>query len=93
MDELQEKIARLPVWAREYIKRLQIAKEPLVEECVKARRDKEVFERQAKKYSAANEALIQLLRCAAKGGSDWARVVVSTLEDYEIYKSGEEPKE
>ncbi len=91
MNELQEKVARLPAWAREYIKALELKPEALVNEAVKLRRDNAVLTERAKRLSESNEALMEILRYAGKAGmahrvSDWAATVVATLEGYEIFR-------
>lgn len=84
-----DRIAKLPVWARDMIKRLERANEPMIEEIVRLRRRNEVAEDKARNLSGANEALMEILRCAGRGGSDWAAAVVSVLEGYEIFKHEE----
>lgn len=87
MNELADKIARLPAWAREHIKRLEIRSEPLVEEAARARRELEEERARARRLSESNEALLELLRSAGRGSNDWAKTVVSVLESYEIFQS------
>lgn len=93
MTEMEEKIARLPLWAREYIKRPQIANEPMVDECVKLRREMTVLKARAQRIDNANGALMELLGKAGQSGLNWAAVVVSTLEGYEIYRDGDKISE
>lgn len=83
----REKIAKLPVWARDLIKRLEYANEPMVEEVVKSRRELAQLQAKVRSLSDANAALMEILRCAGRGGSDWAKIVVDTLDGYEIYRS------
>jgi hypothetical protein len=87
MDELQEKIARLPAWARAHIRHLEIRSEPAVEAAVIARRELEVAKKRLREVQSSNEALLEIIRCAGKGGLDWAKVVIDTLDSYEIYRS------
>ena len=92
MDDLSDRIARLPAWAREHIKHIKhISKcqEPLLEEAVRARYRANAAEARARRLLESNNALLELLRRAGEGGHDWAKLVVSILEGYEIYRSGE----
>ena len=86
---MDDRVDRLPVWARELIHRLEIANEPAIREAARARSDMVAAKEKAKRLSESNEALLEILRCAGRGGSDWAAAVVSTLEDYEIYQNTE----
>lgn len=88
--ELRDKVARLPAWARNLIKRLETANEPMVEEVVKLRREAERSKEIANRYRDANHALMELLSKAGFAGLDWARAVVDTLNGYEIFRG---PKE
>lgn len=87
MDELREKIARLPAWARDHIKRLEIRSEPAIEEAARARQALSKAEEKARRLSDSNEALMEILRCAGRGGNAWAAEVVSILENYEIFRT------
>lgn len=87
MTEMEEKIAKLPAWVREHIKHLQLRSEPLVEEAVKAGKEAKQQRERARRLSDSNEALMEILRCAGRGGSDWAATVVSVLDGYEIFRS------
>lgn len=87
MSELEEKIARLPVWARDHIRLLNIRAQPAIEECAKARREAETAKERCRKLSDANSALMEILSKAGQGGHDFARVVHSTLDSYEIFRN------
>jgi hypothetical protein len=87
VTELEEKIARLPVWAREHIKHLQIRNEPLVQEAARCRQIAERAETKAKRLSEANAALLELLNKAGQADLDWAKTVVDVLDGYEIFRS------
>lgn len=86
-DELHEKIARLPTWAREHIKRLETRSELAIEEAARARQALVKAETRVTRLSEANEAMMELLRSAGKGGLDWAWETVKVLEGYEIFQS------
>lgn len=86
LDTDRERIARLPSWARDLIKRLEYANEPMLDECAKLRRENEQLAKRTRKLNDAKSALVELLSCAGQGGSDWAATVVRTLEEYEIFQ-------
>ncbi len=90
MDELRDKIARLPTWVREHIKRLEVAAEPAIEEVVRSRRKIKDLEERCRRLSEQVEAMTEMFRSAAIGGNDGAKVVVSILEGYEIFQKSEE---
>ncbi len=85
----RDKVAKLPVWAQELIRRLELANEPLIEQAVKYRREATTASERAKRLSESNEALMEILRAAGRGGSDWADMVVRTLEGYSIFRDGD----
>ncbi len=85
----RERIARLPAWVRELIQRLEHAKEPLIDEIVRRRREASSLNDKCRRLSESLEAVMEILRAAGRGGSDYARTVVGVLEGYEIFRSGE----
>ena len=85
MDELQERIARLPAWAREHIKRLHGLPQALADEAANLRRKVTSLEERNRKLSDQVEAMTEMFRYAALGGSKAAKTIVSTLEGYEIF--------
>ncbi len=85
-DELNAKIAKCSVAIRDYIRRLEIAKEPLVEDAAKHRQTADRERSKAARYQNANAALMELLGKAAQQGLDWAKTVVDVLDSYEIFK-------
>ncbi len=86
----RDRISKLPAWVRDLIKRLEIANEPMIEECVKLRKENTILKERAKQLGESKEALLELLRRAGQGGSYWADVVVRTLESYEIFQKSQE---
>jgi hypothetical protein len=91
-NEEREKIARLPVWVRAIIERLEHANGPMLNEYVRLRHDNAKMQERARRLTDANDALIELIKCAgsvagAKHIHDWAATVIGTLEGYEIFKS------
>lgn len=83
----REKVAKLPVWAQELIKCLETANGPLLAEAARYRKEAEFAKTRMNNYASANQALMEILQCAKKGGSDFASQVVSVLEGYEIFRS------
>jgi len=80
-----EKVKKLPTWARDLIKRLEYASLPMIEEAATQRRKALIAEVKAKRLEDANSALLELLGKAGEAGLDWAKIVVSVLEGYEIF--------
>ncbi len=73
----------LPKWAQEMLKnlreKLDTATEPL-------RSRVAVLEARNHKLKSRNEALIELLECAAKGGHETAVEICKMIEVYELSK-------
>jgi hypothetical protein len=86
-QEERDKIEKLPMWARRLILQLESANEPMVDEVARSRRELGTLQDKVRRLSESNEALLELLRCAGRGGSDYATTVVNILEGYEIYRS------
>lgn len=78
MDPREE---RLPQWAQQMIrdlrKRLEMATEPFVREMAKLRPQMELLK-------ARNEALTELLECAARGGHATSQVIVEVIQAYDL---------
>lgn len=76
-----EREARLPRWAQTMLstlrERVKVATEPLVAELAKLRP-------KVKRLRAQNEALTELLQCAALGGHHDAQTIVEVLQNYDI---------
>lgn len=90
MIELQEKVARLPAWARQHIRQLETRSEPAIEEAARARKALAEREKVVKRLQDANSALIELLSYAGRAGLDWAAKVADVLDGYEIFKSSDQ---
>lgn len=77
-DEREEK---LPAWAQSLIRglreRLKIANEPLLAEVAKLRPQVDLLK-------ARNEALTELLECAARGGHKTASEIVDIIHGYDL---------
>ena len=87
------RIAKLPVWARELIHRLQTANEPAVEEIVKLRKEVEQLKKADRKKQDRIDAMVEMFQCAAKGGNEVATAVQRIVEDWIVDDSEPEPKE
>jgi hypothetical protein len=74
-----EREARLPAWVRELLGHLRrevaTGRDPLL-------RELSVLRPQLDKVRAINEALTELLQCAAKGGHMTAGEIVAVIESY-----------
>jgi len=81
-EEMQEKIRRLPAWAREHIKHLEVHAEPNVDEIVQLRRKVEVLQKQNRVLVDRVEAMVHIFQCAATGGSEIATAVRGIVEDF-----------
>jgi len=86
-QEDRDRIPKLPVWAKDLIKQLEHLNEPTIKECNRLRKEIERLKDSERRIKGSNEALMEILRDAGKGGNDWARIVVSILEGYEIFKN------
>src|SRR5947207_1449321 len=64
MDELQEKIARLPAWAREHIKRLGVQAEPNNAELRHLRQQVANAEQRCRKMQERVDIMTDLFTCA-----------------------------
>jgi hypothetical protein len=84
-QDTRYKVARLPAWARTLIKHLEFRSEPAIEEAARCRSKATQLEERNRKLSDQIQAMGEMFRYAALGGSDVAKTVVRILEDYEIY--------
>jgi hypothetical protein len=83
MTDLEERIARLPGWARDHIKRLEDAPENLRGEM--ARRSEKIayLEGQLKRLRDRCEAMEAIFTAAARGGNETAQAFVErTLKEW-----------
>ncbi len=85
MTELDEKIARLPAWARDEIKRLKALPSVLADEAASLRRKVTSLEERSSRQREMIEAMSEMFRSAAVGGNEGAKTVVSILEGYELF--------
>ncbi len=85
MTELEEKIARLPSWARQHIKHLEYTYKPAIEEAARARKELEIAKEKQRRVQNSNEALLEILRRAGET-HDWSKKVVDILDGYEIFR-------
>lgn len=78
---VDERELKLPTWAQRLIAslrdRLSIANEPLINELAKLRPQVELLKRK-------NEALTELLDCAARGGHPTAQDIMDIIRQYDL---------
>lgn len=76
---MDEREAKLPQWTQDLIaslrERLSIQNEPLIREVAKLRPQVELLK-------ARNEALTELLDCAARGGHKTAQEIMEIIQAY-----------
>lgn len=84
LDE-RDKLARLPKWVGELVKRLESLPGALADEAANLRRKLAAAEERNKRLEERMEAMTELFRCAALGGSEGAKTVVKVLEGYGIF--------
>lgn len=84
---LEERIARLPAWAREYVKeqqdRVRIANEEPLRLKVVIQRLRDLVRVQQDRI----DAMVHMFQCAAKGENEVAKAVQRIVEDYIICDS------
>lgn len=86
--EQVEKVKKLPLWARDFIRELEIRASPQTEEMVRLRKEVERMKRINGEQSGRIEAMVHMFQCAAKGGNEIAAAVQRIVEDY-IVDDGE----
>lgn len=82
MTELQEKISKLPTWAREHIRRLENLPGLQTEELARQRKQIDRLEKINREQKDRIEAMIEMFQCAAKGGNEVAAAVQRIVEDW-----------
>lgn len=80
--EILEKVKKLPLWAREFVREQQIRAEPQTEELARLRKENEKFQQIIRRQNDRIEAMVQFFQCAAKGGNEVAAAVERIVEDY-----------
>jgi FtsZ-binding cell division protein ZapB len=81
-EEMAEKVRKLPLWAREYVRELQIRAEPNAEEITRLRRENERLKAIVRGQQDRIDAMLAMFQCAAKGGNEVAQAVQKIVEDY-----------
>ncbi len=81
-EELKEKTAKLPVWARDRIRYLEIQAEPFTAEIVRLRRENESIKSMNRRLKDRVDAMVEMFSCAAKGESEIAKAVMKIIDDY-----------
>lgn len=79
---MEEKIAKLPSWARQHIKTLELQAQPNMEELSRLRKEVEKQQAINRRQADRIEAMVQMFQCAAKGGNEVAIAVQKIVEDY-----------
>lgn len=88
-QEEREKIAKLPTWVRNLIKRLEYGIAPMVDELARNHKARYESVDKAKRLEETNLALMELIRKAGQAGLNWAKTTVDVLEGYEIFRDGD----
>jgi hypothetical protein len=81
-DEIKEKVGKLPVWARDYISRLELQGEPQLNEITQLRRKVQHLEGIIRAQKDRIGAMVAMFQCAAKGGNEVATAVQKIVEEY-----------
>jgi hypothetical protein len=84
-ETIEQKVAKLPAWAREYIKRLEDLPRTQTEALVEQRRKTERLEKTNRVQQDRIDAMVLFFQCAAKGGNEVAAAVQRIVEDYLTY--------
>lgn len=79
MSDLDERIAKLPTWAREHIKRLTDAPETIRRTLVETNAKLAHANAQIRTVNDRLDAVHELLKCAARGGHETARAYVDRI--------------
>lgn len=90
-DELQDKVAKFPVWAREYIRRLELQAEPYLDRIADLSRKVGDLERRYQKFDGRASAMEAILTCAARGGHETAQAYVERIiSEYDDDRGGDD---
>lgn len=84
-SELSRKVAKLPLWARELIGHLEALPDTLANEVVHLRARVAELRKRNRDLGSQVEAMTELFRYAAIGGSEGAKKIVEILDGYEIF--------
>lgn len=84
-EEMRDRIARLPAWVRHHIRFLEQRSESAVGEAARCRQKLDQERERCRRLSEQNEAMVEIFRRAATGGSDVAKTVVGVLEGYDFF--------
>ena len=83
-QETKDKVAKLPAWAQQLIKRLETANEPAANEVWMLRQKVEQLNLANRNKQNRIEAMVMFFQCAAKGENEVAKAVKSIVEDFLI---------
>lgn len=79
MDDIAERIAKLPAWAREHIKRLTDAPETIRRQLMETNQRLAHSEKQRRILSERLDGVNELMKCAARGGHETAAAYVARI--------------
>ena len=77
-----EQIAKLPAWARQHIKELEIKPQMLIGEAARSRKKIEQLEEHNQKLQARVDAMVEMFQCAAKGENEIAKAIERIVQDW-----------
>lgn len=80
--EQLEKCRKLPLWAREFVREMEIRASPQTEEIVRLHQEVERLKKRERQQSDRIQAMVEMFQCAAKGGNEVATAVQKIVEDY-----------
>ena len=80
-EQADEREAKLPAWARDTLSRLR---NTLAARDSPLSRELDTLRPRVKLLTARNEALTELLECAARGGHTTAAEIVQVIEQYDF---------
>ncbi len=79
IEELKDRLEKLPAWAREYIRELEQQAEPGNAELSRLRQEITQARIYARKLQARMDAMTEIFQCAARGGSETAQAYVDRI--------------
>ncbi len=81
MESIDEKIAKLPAWARDRIKALELKADPNNEELRRLRKEATEQKRLRDRCEAQCEAMIEIMKSASVGGHELASQLIERVLD------------
>lgn len=90
MSEIDRRISILPKWAQAHIRNLEGASQPDREEIRDLRRKLQGALDNRQRLRDSLDAILEIIRCAAAGGSQYAKTMIDVLDAYDLHRTGEE---